>query len=243
MPADLVSVLLIATSAAFAISVLSSVGGPGGGALLLGVFTALFGIRIAVPILTVTQLASNGARTWFNRGELRWRPIGWFAIGAVPMAAVGGVLLAHAPAGPLKRLLGAFLVGVVVWRRVGMGRHAFGVRVFTAAGAVSGLGSSLLGSAGPLTAPLFLAFGLTRAAYVGTEAASSLTMHLTKIATYGVESLLTGRVLLYGVALTPATLAGAWLGRTVVDRISDRVFVLVVEAGLVATGVVFLIGL
>jgi hypothetical protein len=48
---------------------------------------------------------------------------------------------------------------------------------FAAAGAVSGLGSALLGSVGPLTAPFFLAYGLTRSAYIGTEAASALTMH------------------------------------------------------------------
>ena len=110
-------------------------------------------------------------------------------------------------------------------------------------GAASGLGSALLGSVGPLTAPFFLAYGLTRAAYIGTEAAAALTMHLTKIAAYGAGDLLTRQVLLYGAALTPATLAGAWVGRKTVGRISDRVFVLLVETGLLAAGVLFLLGM
>jgi hypothetical protein len=37
-------------------------------------------------------------------------------------------------------------------------------------GAVSGLGSALLGLVGPLTAPFFLAKGYTRAVFIGTEA-------------------------------------------------------------------------
>jgi uncharacterized membrane protein YfcA len=94
-----------------------------------------------------------------------------------------------------------------------------------------------------LTAPFFLAVGLTRAAYIGTEAAGALTMHVTKLATYGVGDLLTGQVLLYGAVLTPATLLGAWAGKKVVGRISDDVFVLLVELGLLAAGVLFLIGL
>jgi uncharacterized protein len=110
-------------------------------------------------------------------------------------------------------------------------------------GAASGLGSALLGSVGPLTAPFFLAAGLTRAAYIGTEAASALTLHLTKIATYGAGNLLTGPVLLYGVALTPAALLGAWVGKKIIGRVSDRVFVLLVEIGLLAAGTLFLIGL
>ena len=50
-------------------------------------------------------------------------------------------------------------------------------------------------------------------------------------------------MLLFGVALTPATLAGAWVGKKVVGRISDRVFVILVELGLVAAGALFLLGL
>ena len=49
-------------------------------------------------------------------------------------------------------------------------------------------------------------------------------------------------MLLLGAALTPATLAGAWVGRRIVGRISDRVFVLLVEIGLVAAAVFFLAG-
>lgn len=94
-----------------------------------------------------------------------------------------------------------------------------------------------------LTAPFFLAVGLTRAAYIGTEAASALTMHLTKIATYGAGNLLTSQVLLYGAALTPATLLGAWTGKKIVAGISDRIFVLLVEIGLLAAGMLFITGL
>jgi uncharacterized membrane protein YfcA len=234
--------LVLASVAAFGVAVLSAVAGFGGGVLLLPVFTVLFGLRAAVPMLTVTQLSSNASRVWLNRGELRWRMVRAFALGAVPGAVLGGVVLASAPLAVLKRVLGVFLIGVVVWRRVGRPPRPPSDAVFTGVGAASGVGSALLGSVGPLTAPFFLAAGLTRAAYVGTEAASALTMHLTKIATYGAGDLLTRTVLLYGIALTPATLAGAWTGKRIVDRIDDRTFVRLVELGLLAAGILFLLG-
>ena len=242
MLTDQLPTLALASVAAFGLALLSAVAGFGGGVLLLPVFTALFGLRVAVPMLTLTQLSSNGFRVWFNRHDLRWRLIGWFALGAVPLAVAGGLLLAHAPLGALKRLLGAFLIGVVVWRRRNPHPRKPADRSFAAVGAASGLGSALMGSVGPLTAPFFLAYGLTRAAYIGTEAAGAVTMHLSKIAAYGAGDLLTGRVLLFGAALTPATVAGAWIGKKVVGRISDRVFVVLVEIGLVVAGVLFLIG-
>ncbi|MGH3523364.1 MAG: TSUP family transporter, partial [Mycobacterium sp.] len=118
MLADVPPDLVLASATAFGLAMLSAVAGFGGGVLLLPVFTALFGLRVAVPMLTLTQLASNGSRVWLNRVELRWRMIGWFALGAVPCAVAGGLLLARAPLAPLPRALGVFLIAVVIWRRL-----------------------------------------------------------------------------------------------------------------------------
>ena len=242
MPTHLLATLLPAVLAAFGLAAVSAVAGFGGGVLLLPVFIAAFGLRVAVPMLTLTQLVSNGSRVWVNRHELRWTLIGWFAVGAVPCAVVGALLLTRAPLAALRRLLGAFLVAVVVWRRVRPHPDAPPDPAFAGIGAASGLGSALLGSVGPFTAPFFLAAGLTRGAYIGTEAASALTMHLAKLGAYGAGRLLTREVLLLGVALTPATLLGTVVGRRIVGRLSDRVFVALVEVGLVAAGVLFLVG-
>lgn len=242
MAVSLWYIVLLASAAAFGLAVLSAVAGFGGGVLLLPVFTALFGLRVAVPMLTLTQLSSNGSRVWFNRRELRWPLVGWFALGAVPFAVAGGLVLAHAPMEPLKRVLGVFLIGMVIWRRIRRKPRAPADRSFAVVGAVSGFGSALLGSVGPLTAPFFLAYGLTRAAYIGTEAAAALVMHGAKLATYGTGNMLTSTVLLFGVALTPATVAGAWVGKRIVGRINDRVFVVLVEVGLLVAGILFVLG-
>jgi len=240
--ANLLPALAVSTVAAFVLALVSAVAGFGGGALLLPVFTGLFGLRVAVPVLTLTQIASNGGRVWFNREHLCWRVIARFSLGAVPFAVAGGLLLAHAPLAPLKRLLGVFLIVVVGWRRWRPHPKPPPDNAFIGVGAASGLGSALLGSVGPLTAPFFLAKGFTRAVFIGTEAACALLMHAAKIGAYGAADLLTARVLMLGAALTPATLAGAWAGRKIVARISDRVFVRLVEAGLLAAGLLFLTG-
>ncbi len=49
--------------------------------------------------------------------------------------------------------------------------------------------------------------------------------------------------MLPGAALTPATLAGAWTGKGPFGLSSDRAFVFLVEAGLVAAGLIFVLGL
>ena len=81
--------------------------------------------------------------------------LAWFAAGAVPCAVAGAVLLAHAPLSPLNRVLGVFLIAVVGWRRLSPHPGRPTARAFAGVGAASALGSALLGSVGPLTAPFF----------------------------------------------------------------------------------------
>lgn len=93
------------------------------------------------------------------------------------------------------RLLGVFLIGVVIWRRLAPHPGKPADPVFARGRRRLRVGIRLCwGRSGPLTAPFFLSYGLSCAAYIGTEAASALTMHLTKIAAYGAGDLLTGTV-------------------------------------------------
>ncbi len=223
-------------------STLAAVTGFGGAAVLLPVLVAVFGMRAAVPILTVAQLIGNGSRVWFNRRELNLRVVAWFAVGGVPMALLGGYLFASAPLAGLTRLLGGFLLLVVLWRhlRPHLSRP-FPAPVFAAIGGGSSFLSALLGSVGPIMAPFFLAYGLVKGAYIGTEALSTVVMHITKLIAYGQAAVLTRTDILSGLALGPVMIFGSFLGKRIVDRLPERVFVAIIELVLIVAGVLFLI--
>ncbi|MFJ8630963.1 sulfite exporter TauE/SafE family protein [Streptomyces sp. NPDC093568] len=233
--------ILAVMAAAFGTAALSAVAGFGGGVLLLPVFLAVFGPRDAVAILTVAQLASNGSRVWFNRTEVDRRLVGIFALGAVPAAAAGAVLFTSAPLPALTRVIGVFLLVMVVWRRWRPKAARLDDAAFAAVGAASGFGSALVGSVGPMVAPFFLARGLVRGAYIGTEAAAAVVMHLVKLVVFGAAAVLTATSALIGLALAPASTAGAWAGKKIVDRLPVPVFVVLIEVGLVASGILLLV--
>ncbi|MDE3152833.1 MAG: sulfite exporter TauE/SafE family protein [Gemmatimonadota bacterium] len=221
---------------------LGAVAGFGGAAVLLPVLVFAFGARDAVPVLTVAQLIGNGSRVWFNRHELNGRVVAWFALGAVPAGFLGGLLFSRAPLAGLTRFLGAFLLAAVAWRRFRPGAFPRpSLRAFAPIGAVSAFLSALVGSVGPLMAPLFLAYGLVKGAYIGTEAMSTVVMHLTKIVAYREASVLSGPGVLAGFALGPIMVLGSWAGKRLVDRLPERFFVLIIEGTMVAAGLAFLI--
>jgi uncharacterized membrane protein YfcA len=235
--------LLLLGAVAFIAALLAAVTGFGGAAVLLPMLVFVFGVREAIPILTVAQLIGNGSRVWFNRHELDWRVVAWFALGGVPMALLGGFLFAHAPLGALTRVLGAFLILIVVLRHVPkLNAYRTPLKGFVIIGAVSSFLSALLGSVGPLMAPFFLAYGLVKGAYIGTEALSTVVMHVTKLVAYHESAILPLHAILSGLALGPIMVAGSFAGKRIVDRLPERVFVMIIDFTLLAAGVMFLAG-
>jgi len=234
--------LLLLAGGAFVASALAAVTGFGGAAVLLPILVLIFGVRDAIPILTVAQLIGNGSRVWFNRSELVLPVVGWFALGGVPAALVGGVLFASAPLSFLKRLLGIFLLGTVAYRHLGKQRSLrLPLRGFAVIGAVFSFLSALLGSVGPIMAPFFLAYGLVKGAYIGTEAFATVVMHVTKLVAYGGTAILTLQNVAAGLALGPIMVLGSFIGKKILDRVPERLFVLLIEGTLLVAGLGFLI--
>lgn len=227
---------------AFVAATLAAVTGFGGAALLLPVLVSVFGVRDAIPILTVAQLVGNGSRVWFNRRELDLSVVRWYSLGAVPLALAGGYLFSKAPLSALTRLLGLFLILIVLWRRLrprALSRPT--LRSFALVGAGASFLSALVGSVGPLMAPVFLAYGLVKGTYIGTEALATVVTHVAKLVVYRRTATLSGDALLAGLALGPIMIVGSFVGKWTVDQLPQRVFVLLIEATMVAAGLLFLI--
>src|ERR1044072_7687548 len=169
--------LILLAGGAFVGSLLAAVAGFGGAAVFLRLLVAVFRVRESIPILTVAQLWGNLSRAWFNRRELDLPVVGWFALTGVPAALAGGFLFASAPLSFLTRLLGIFLIGVVVCLHAGKDSATrLPLRAFAIVGAVFSFLSALLGSVGPIMIPFFLAYGLVKGALIGTEAFATVVM-------------------------------------------------------------------
>ena len=192
----------VIVAAALTASTLAAVAGFGGAAIMLPVLVWAVGVRDAVPLLTVSQLMGNLSRVWFNRGELSMPVVKRFALGAVPAAAVGGVIFAISPAEILVRVLGVFLLLTVAYRHSPWGKNThIGLNGFIPLGTASGVISATVGVVGPFMAPFFLAYGLVKGAYIGTEALATVVMHVVKLGVYGGYELLSVSILLTGLAI------------------------------------------
>jgi len=236
----LITIAVIAT--ALVASILAAVAGFGGAVIMLPVLVWAVGIQDAIPILTIAQLIGNLSRVIFNKRELKWPVIWRFTLGAVPTAVIGGIIFATAPTTALVRLLGVFLILMVVYRHTRLGKSTrLTLRGFVPLGAASGILSAVLGTVGPFAAPFFLSYGLIKGAYIGTEAMTAVVMHVTKLGVYGSYALIGVRTLLIGIAIGAVMILGTYLGKRLLNKVPEHIFPYIIEGTMLVAGVLFII--
>jgi uncharacterized membrane protein YfcA len=84
--------------------------------------------------------------------------------------------------------------------------------------------------------PAFAAFGLLKGALLSTEAMSSLFITMTKVATFRTLGALPLDLILKGLVVGSAVMAGTFVGKAVVQRMSSHAFQIVLDAMLLVSG-------
>ena len=231
--------MVVATTIGFTIA---GVAGFGGGVVALPVLVWVFGVREAIPILSISQVLSTGSRVWLHRDGINWPVVRLFSLGALPFSIVGSLIFISIDTTVLVRILGVMMLLFIVYTRLPIGRE-FNMKLwgFVPLGAGTGFGSAFLGIPGPFAAVFYLAYGLTASAYIGTSALGMGMIQVPKLIIFGSSDLITIRVLALGIGLGAIAAVSAVLGRVILRRVPEHVFPRIITAMLLISGVVFLI--
>jgi hypothetical protein len=84
--------------------------------------------------------------------------------------------------------------------------------------------------------PLFLFYGLTKGAFLATEAASSLGLYVSTSVTFERFGALTPDVALQGLVAGSSLMAGAFIAKRFVLKLEPDVFRLVMDAIMILAG-------
>jgi uncharacterized protein len=138
--------------------------------------------------------------------------------------------------------IGLFLIAMVPARHW-LARHQLKLSLWHLAvgGAVIGYLTGIVVSTGPLSVPLFLFYGLTRGAFLATEAASSLGIYLSKSVTFERFGALTPDIAIKGLIAGSSLMAGAFIAKRFVLRLEPEVFRLVMDGIMLAAGLSMLV--
>jgi uncharacterized protein len=222
---------------------LSGIIGTGASIMLLPVLVFQFGPKQAVPIMAIAALMSNVAKIMAWWREVDWRAFAAYSIAGIPAAALGARTLLVLPSPVVDLALGLFFLLMIPGRRW-LNAMKFRIRLWqlALAGAVIGFLTGIVISTGPLSVPAFTSYGLLRGAFLSTEAASSLALMVSKVTTFRQLGALPYNSILQGVIIGASVMAGAFVGKAVVLRMSIGMFQHVLDGLLLCSGLAMLWG-
>ena len=220
-----------------AAGVLSGVVGTGSSIILLPILVFEYGPKQAVPIMAIAALMSNMARVaaWWR--EVNWRAFAAYSLPGMPAAALGARTLLILPSRVVDIALGVFFLGMIPLRRRQRNKP-FHINLWqlAIAGACIGFLTGIVLSTGPLSVPAFTSYGLMKAAFLSTEAASSLALYISKVVTFRKLGALPPATILRGVIIGSSLMIGAFAGKALVLRTSITVFESLLDALMLCSG-------
>ena len=215
--------------------------GFGSSVILMPVLVLSFGPKEAVPLMALAALLAN-----LSRAAVWWREIDWkvnavYCLPAVPAAALGARTLLTLDARYIEAGLGIFFIAMIPVRRWLVARgFKIGLPGMALVGAGIGFLTGLVASTGPLNTPFFLAYGLTKGAYLSTEALGSAAISLTKAGVFHTFGALPVETLMRGLLIGSSLMLGSWLAKRIVLGMDASQFRVLLEAMMAVAGVVIL---
>ncbi len=218
----------------------SKTGMPGAGILVVPMLAAAFGGRASVGVmLPMLLFADLFAVAWYRRHaqwDRLWHVAPWVAVG---MIAGTLFLKVMGDAGPSRDRMN-LTIGVIVLIMLGINllRRRVGDRLtphhpasIAATGSAAGFTTTASNAAGPIMAIYLQGMGLPKAQFMGTTAWFFLIVNAAKLPVFVALSalnpanpIITGHTLLANLALCPGILAGVWIGRWFLPRVSQTSF-------------------
>ncbi|MFC7287266.1 sulfite exporter TauE/SafE family protein [Herminiimonas glaciei] len=217
---------------------ISGVIGTGSSIMLLPVLVYTFGPKQAVPIMAVAAVMANLSRVMAWWKLVDWRAFAAYSITGVPAAAIGARTLLALPSHLIEICLGIFFIAMIPARRWLVARN-YTIKLWQLSiiGALIGFLTGLVLSTGPLSVPAFTAYGLVKGAFLSTEAASSLMLYVTKVITFREFGAMPLDIFIKGLLVGASLMAGTFIGKAVVLKLSNQAFQHLLDALLFCSGV------
>lgn len=211
--------------------------GTGSSLILMPVLVIAWGPLEAVPVMAIAAIMGNLGRVIAWRREVDWRAAGMFCVAAIPGAILGVQTLLAVPPGVIEAALGSFFMAMVPIRRwLAYRQLRLTLTQLALLAGPLGFLTGIVVSTGPLTVPLFTAYGLTQGGLLGTEALASFAVYSAKVATFGGFAALPVKVVIEGLIAGSALMAGAFIGRVVVLKLAPSTYRLMIDGLMIFSG-------
>jgi len=217
--------------------VLGGVIGFGTTIILMPALVYFYGHIQAIPVIALVATVANLSRIFLWWSSINWSVCFVYSITAIPAVILGVNTLVSLNDRLVEITLGLFLILLIPIRRW-LRKKNFYLKLWqmSLVGAAIGYLTGIVATTGAINTPFFLAFGLTKGAFLGTEAASSLSILFTKGITFHQLGFLNNTAIIQGVLIGACVLIGSIFSKRIVLALPEKKFLLLMELVMLVSG-------
>lgn len=208
--------------------------GLGGGIVMIAVLASILPPAVAIPVHGAVQLGANCGRVAIMRRNVDWGLVGLFTAGGLVGVTIAASLFVALSRSTLQAVLGVFVL-YSVWsprlRPANVPRWSYPL-----VGAAASFVTMFVGGTGPFVAAFLSPERLGRHGLVATQAACTALQHGLKVVAFGAIGFLYLPWFPLLAVMIAVGLVGTFVGRNLLNRLSDRVFLHVFRAVLTVLG-------
>ncbi len=221
--------------------ILGTIGGFGSSVFFVPVANFFLDFQSVLGLTALFHLSSNITKISMFRKGVDWKLVLLIGIPAISFVILGAYLANTFESKPLQIAMGFFLIILslvfLIFKSIKLKSNA---ATSISGGVVSGFLAGLLGSGGPIRGLTLAAYDLRKEVFIATSAFIDLGIDLSRATVY-ISNGFVHKDQLYLVAILVAVgIVGTWLGKKVLDQISQERFRQIVLILILIIGIVSL---
>jgi uncharacterized membrane protein YfcA len=238
---ELIFQAILLGSLGLAAGVLGGVLGFGTTIILMPALVYFYGPMQTIPVIAITATVANISRIFLWWRVIDWRACAIYSLTAIPAVVLGAHTLVSLNERLIQLVLGIFLISLIPIRRW-MRRQQFYLKLWqlSLVGAFIGFLTGIVATTGAINTPFFLAYGLSKGAFLGTEAASTLSILFAKGITFHQLGVLNSTAIIQGLLIGSTVMAGSILSKRIVLSLPEKSFMFLMELVMLISGILII---
>lgn len=222
--------------------ILGTISGFGSSLFYVSILQFLYGFQTVLALTAILHVFSNTAKIILFRKTIEWKLVLWLGVSSVLFTIVGAYLTRYGNFGYMKSVLGVFLVGfsTLFYLRPDIKLKA-SLKNSLAGGSLAGFLAGFIGTGGVVRGLTMASFNLEKSFFVGTSAAIDFGVDISRAVIYISNSYLSADRMWYIPVLGVAAFLGSYLGKQILNRLSDESFKKILLSLIFLTGLMLLV--
>lgn len=234
--------ILLFTLLALVAEIIGTISGFGSSVFFVPVAAYFFDFHSVLGITAIFHVFSNLSKIYFFKRGVNWNIVLYLGIPAILFVSLGAYLSKFFDSTLLELILAIFLIGFSILFLIAQNFKIKPTHTNSIiGGSISGFVAGLLGTGGTIRGMTLAAFNLNKDVFIATSAFIDFGVDLSRGIVYFSNGYMHWHDMKYVLILIVVSVFGTYIGKKVLDRVSETTFKRIVLFVILGIGIVTLL--